>query len=257
MAKKLLVLGSGAALGLFSVSVFSAPVKDAEEKAAGKVFSKSVTEQQRRGTFDTCAHTYDDEIGTDELFMYLPLLRRWLVSKARGQVLELAAGTGRNLQYYDTKKCAVTLIDSSKEMTRVCTGKIKSMGEEANRRMAAFEMNAATLSFNDQQFDTVVQTFGLCSVEDPHICMQEMQRVCKRDGKILLLEHGRSHYGWLNRILDSNVHKHVERWGCYWNRDIEKIVRESGLDITECSRWHFGTTYFIIAKPKAEKDALQ
>ena len=80
--------------------------------------------------------------------------------------------------------------------------------------------------------------------------LQEMQRVCKADGKILLLEHGRSHYAWLSSILDKFAGLHAERWGCHWNRDILKLVEEAGLEVETLHRFHFGTTYYIIAKPK-------
>lgn len=110
-------------------------------------------------------------------------------------------------------------------------------------------MDGAALTFPPSSFDTVVETFGLCSVEDPVAVLKEMQRVCKAEGKILLLEHGRAHYDWLNRILDKNVNKHVERWGCIWNRDIAQLVEESGLEVEQLWRFHLGTTYYIIARP--------
>ena len=103
--------------------------------------------------------------------------------------------------------------------------------------------------FPAQRFDSVVDTFGLCSFEDPVKALQEMERVCKDEGQTLLLEHGRSHYDWLNKILDKNAHRHTARWGCEWNRDIEAIVKEAGLEVVAKSRWHFGTTYMITAKP--------
>ena len=55
---------------------------------------------------------------------------------------------------------------------------------------------------------------------------QEMARVCKPDGRILLLEHGKANPEWLNRILNEGAHKHLMKWGCEWNRDIESIVKE-------------------------------
>jgi SAM-dependent methyltransferase len=94
-----------------------------------------------------------------------------------------------------------------------------------------------------------VDTFGLCSFEDPAAALQEMERVTKDGGEILLIEHGRGHYDWLNNILDRNSHRHTARWGCIWNRDIEGIVREAGLEVKSMSRWHFGTTYVIVAAP--------
>ena len=84
-----------------------------------------------------------------------------------------------------------------------------------------------------------------------------MERVCRPDGQILLLEHGKSDYDWLNRILDNGAMRHAENFGCWWNRDIQKIVQDAGLEIVTLKRYHFGTTYYIIAKPNAETKAQQ
>lgn len=128
-------------------------------------------------------------------------------------------------------------------------------------------------AFPPESFDTVVQTFGLCSHSDPVAALkvrcravpgssaafsesdlppppaQEMGRVCKRDGRILLLEHGRSHYSLINRLLDDGAEEHCRKWGCRWNRSIDELVAEAGLQVVSVSRWHFGTTYRIEARP--------
>jgi hypothetical protein len=39
-----------------------------------------------------------------------------------------------------------------------------------------------------------------------------MCRVCKPGGRILLLEHGRGHYGALNEWLDERADAHQQRW---------------------------------------------
>jgi len=45
-----------------------------------------------------------------------------------------------------------------------------------------------------------------------------------------LIEHGRSNYWeWLDKVLDDGKDKHVEKWGCEWNRDIDRLVKDSGL----------------------------
>lgn len=100
---------------------------------------------------------------------------------------------------------------------------------------------AKALPFADSTFDTVVHTFGLCSENDPEAVLAELQRVCKADGRILLLEHGRSGYfGWLNSTLDDSAPSHAEKWGCWWNKDIAALVKASGLKLEYFTTWHFG-----------------
>lgn len=70
-------------------------------------------------------------------------------------------------------------------------------------------------------------------------------QVLRPSGRVLLLEHGRSGWAWLNSVLDADASKHHEKWGCWWNRDIEKIVADAGLTVVSARRWHFGTTYVL------------
>eukprot|EP00048_Salpingoeca_helianthica_P025165 m.38197 g.38197 ORF g.38197 m.38197 type:complete len:325 (+) comp9941_c0_seq2:14-988(+) len=105
------------------------------------------------------------------------------------------------------------------------------------------------LPFSDNSFDTVVDTFGLCSCVDPVVALREIQRVCRPDGVILLLEHGRSDYNWMTRLLDANADKHAATWGCWWNRDIRAAIATADLVVETLYTWHFGTTYYIIARP--------
>lgn len=104
-------------------------------------------------------------------------------------------------------------------------------------------------TFSPAQFDTVIDTFGLCSHEDPKAALQQMAAVCKPGGQLILLQHGKASWGWLNHRLDDEAQAHFAKWGCWWNRDILQLVHEAGLIVESCSRWHFGTTYVIKAKP--------
>ena len=65
--------------------------------------------------FDRNAGSYDSQIDLDETLMGVKLLRRWLIRQATGDVLEVAAGTGRNLPYYDASAAkSLTLVDTSR-----------------------------------------------------------------------------------------------------------------------------------------------
>lgn len=104
-------------------------------------------------------------------------------------------------------------------------------------------------TFPDESFDTVIDSFGLCSFDDPVTALKEMKRVCKKDGKILLLEHGRSKiFEGITKHLDANAETHAKNWGCVWNRDIDDLLEKSGIYVEVKRVWHFGTTYYCIAR---------
>ena len=121
-------------------------------------------------------------------------------------------------------------------------------------RVAVVQADAAHLShLPNQAFDTVVDTFGLCSYDDPVAVLNEMARVCKQPhGKVLLLEHGRSHtWKFVNAwFLDRHAEQHAASWGCVWNRDLDQLLEASDLEVLTLRKFHFGTTYYVVCRPK-------
>ncbi|KAI1151342.1 hypothetical protein F4825DRAFT_359283 [Nemania diffusa] len=105
-----------------------------------------------------------------------------------------------------------------------------------------------------QKYDTILQTFGLCSVRDPISLLALMaSSLTPNTGRILLLEHGRSVWDPVNGLLDRGARSHHERFGCWWNRDIEVIVSEAarrvpGLEILRLERpgWATGGTHVVV-----------
>lgn len=217
-----------------------------------------VSDPRRTATFQKIAYSYDDEIRKDEFVMGINLLRRALLYfHAKGDVLEVGAGTGRNLGYYPGENTVrrVVLTDSSDKMLLRAKDKLKQMPVSERGRYDVLVADAGNLqSFPDNSFDTIVDTFGLCSFDDPIAVLKELQRVCKPEGKILLLEHGRSKsYEGLSSYLDKHAERHAKNWGCVWNRDIDKIVQSSGLQLETLHNWHFGTTYYVVCRPSKEE----
>lgn len=210
--------------------------------------------QKSKSLFDyaNLAKNYDWEVFFAES-LFMNSKRKRLLSKSSGSVLEVSAGTGRNLSYYPPSAVtSLLLTDKSKDMLQKAWEKRKNSSVKA----LDFKVEDATrLEMENESYDTVVQTFGLCSVDDPLLLLHEMQRICKKDGQILLLEHGRSketsfpHY-LINSFLDKSVLKHAENFGCWYNRDIEELVRQSGMQVVQIERFHFGTTVQIVARPK-------
>jgi methyltransferase OMS1 len=78
--------------------------------------------------YDETAEEFDTVVGTTEWVMGLTLLRRSLGKAANGDVLEIAAGTGRNMAYFDMGKVkTVTFLDSSSEMIELARRKFGGM----------------------------------------------------------------------------------------------------------------------------------
>lgn len=205
--------------------------------------------------FDKEAEGYDEKVDMSETLLFITSRRKKLTAQARGHVLEVAVGTGRNIPYYNTKQCAtVTLLDSSGPMLAVAKRKWNDTHKEYFSRVFFKQQSALepiVPPFDAQAgYDTVIQTMGLCSTPEPVKLLQNIEASTNEDGQILLLEHGKSHYGWLNDMLDKTAPAHADEHGCWWNKDIGQIVEESGLEVVNIKRYNFGTTWWLELKPR-------
>jgi len=212
-----------------------------------------VDARARDAAYDREAKTFDDAVRSSEYWSGIENMRASLAYGARGDVLEVACGTGRNFSYYDPKKVRTLLaMDACDGMVEEARAKLRTRdGGTTVREAIVTRGDAQRINVKTGSVDTVVDTFGLCSYEDAVGALREMKRVVKRDGgRVLLLEHGRSEYGWLSNILDHFADAHARRWGCYWNRDILKLIEDAGLEIVEKSTHHLGTTFVIEATPR-------
>lgn len=104
------------------------------------------------------------------------------------------------------------------------------------------------LSFADNTFDTVVDTFGLEYYNDPKKALKEMKRVCKKDGKILIMASGYTHYDLLNLFLEYKTPYTVCTYGYFPNRKWEEIITDQDFEIKVFERKLNGSIYFYILK---------
>lgn len=149
-----------------------------------------------------------------------------LLSRVHGNVLEVGVGTGANLGYYPTE-ANVTGIDFSEGMLKHAHEKLKSI--ENKDRIKLLEMDAQALDFPDNSFDFVVTTCVFCSVPDPVKGLKELRRVCKPEGRILMLEHMRSENPILGPIMDIANPIVVNLWGANINRRTLENINKAGL----------------------------
>ncbi|WYZ35630.1 hypothetical protein EsH8_X_000277 [Colletotrichum jinshuiense] len=117
-------------------------------------------------------------------------------------------------------------------------------------------------SSSSPKYDTIIQTFGLCSFGQPeHVVKNLASMVKPNTGKIILVEHGRGWWGVVNGLLDRSATSHFQKYGCWWNRDIAEIIENAakstpGLEVVKIERefYHLGTTLWVelrMASPGA------
>ena len=199
------------------------------------------TERVRR-QYDQTAARYDDLIGFAERVLFGGG-REWVCSRAHGEVLEIAAGTGRNLPFYgdDVRLTAVELSPAMLEIARRRAG---TLGREADLRVG----DAQDLPFPEDRFDAVVCTLGLCTIPSPGMAVREAARVLRPGGRLLLLEHVRSPLlpvrivqTLLNPITVLTESDHLLR-------EPLPYVREAGLFVEDLERSKWGIVEKLGAK---------
>lgn len=136
--------------------------------------------------YDREARDYDESIGWTERVLVKDG-RQWVCAQARGDVLEIAVGTGRNLPFY-TADVRLTGVDVSPAMLAIARRRAAAAGRQADLRIG----DAQALDFPTASFDTVVCTLALCTIPDPARAVAEAARVLRGDGRLVLLEHVRS-----------------------------------------------------------------
>jgi ubiquinone/menaquinone biosynthesis C-methylase UbiE len=172
-------------------------------------------------------------------------LRKNLLSKATGKILDVACGTGSNIPLFPAGS-DITAVDLSPNMLEVA---YKNAAEHSLNVYFAV-MDAECLEFPDGSFDTVVSTLSTCTFPNPVKALQEIRRVCRPNGLILLLEHGHSNLPWLANFQDRNEYQHyLDHAGCRWNQDPLDLVQSAGIKVLRSRRNVLGMFHSIEATP--------
>lgn len=112
--------------------------------------------------------------------------RLGLLSTIEGQdILEVGVGTGRNLALYPDG-LRVTAIDFSSGMLQRAQARLQRL-KRTNIQLV--EADVQRLPFDAHSFDTAVTSCVFCSVPDPVRGLEEIHRVLRPSGKLVMLEH--------------------------------------------------------------------
>lgn len=169
--------------------------------------------------------------------------REWVCSRATGEVLEVAVGTGRNFPFYPAGT-TITGVELSPTMLAIARQRAADLGLEVDLR----EADAQALPFDDASFDTVVCTLSLCAIPDHAKAITEMARVLRPGGRLLLLDHIGSHWWpiWAGQRLFELLT--IRTAGEHMTRRPKFMLRGVGLTISEAERLKLGTVERVHAR---------
>lgn len=150
------------------------------------------------------------------------LQRKKVVPLAKGDVLEIGIGSGWNLPLYNTAHVSsLFAVDPYYKLN----AQAQKLVENPPFPIALTKDSAAHLPLPENSIDTVLCTYTLCSISNPHDALQEIRRVLKPKGQFLFLEHGLApdkHIAqWQNRL---NPLWKPLAGGCNLNIDISQLL---------------------------------
>jgi len=175
-----------------------------------------------------------DKLSESHERTFMKEIRPGIVGGARVRVLEIGAGTGHSLPYYQGHRFEeLVLTEPDPFMMRQLREKFDGASIEAQ----VLEAPAEQLPFPDASFDTVLSVHVLCSVPDLLKGLSEVRRVLKPDGRFRFFEHVRSRNA--AGALAQDIALPVWRWfgaGCHPNRDTATNVEKAGFQVVELER---------------------
>ena len=156
--------------------------------------------------------------------------RRRVAALATGRVLEIGIGSALNLPFYGAAVSEVIGVEPSATLVEMA----RTQWADVPFKFDVLECSGEDVPLESRSVDTVLTTWSLCSVADPHRVLREARRLLRPGGQLLFVEHGRS--------PEANVRTWQDRldpfWtriagGCHLNRKMDDLVNGAGFRIDE------------------------
>ena len=140
-------------------------------------------------------------------------------------------GSGINLQHYNPD--SVEFVWGLEPSHGIRKHAQKNL-EKSPIEVRWLDLPSEEIPLENNSVDTVLLTYTLCSIPDWQRALEQMRRVLKPGGELLLSEHG--------TVPEPAVQKWQDRlnpiWkmiggGCHLNRPIDKLLEQSGFQIKQ------------------------
>lgn len=143
------------------------------------------------------------------------------------RVLEIGVGTGLSLPLYPGDS-RVTGVDLSAPMLEVARERV--LYRNLQQVEGLHEMDAAALQFPAESFDKVVAMYVMSVVPDPLRVVEEMRRVCRYGGDILIVNHFHSGHPLL-RGVERLIAPLSRLLGFRPDFELDGFIADAGLDV--------------------------
>ncbi len=165
-----------------------------------------------------------------------------LLAGLTGRVLEVGAGQGRNFPHYPDTVTEVVALEPDDTLR----AEAQQAAPAAPVPVTVAAGEAGHLPGNDGEFDAVVASLVLCSVDDVAGVLAEMRRVLRPGGELRFYEHVRSPHRWAG-VLEDAITPLWRRagGGCHPNRDTETAIRAAGFTVEHIDRFGFSFSRLV------------
>ncbi len=201
-----------------------------------------MAESTVRTQYDQLAILYDQRWHS-YVTRTLSFLHTWARIPAQASVLDVACGTGeferQLLAPHPTQ--SIVGVDISAQMLAIAQQKYATYSN------VSFHLGrAAALPFADTSFDSIVCANAFHYFDNPADVLQEMKRVLKPEGTMVILDWCKDYL--LCRLCDLGLqlfdpaHKH-----CYTQAALHHILVDSGFTLQRATRIRFGLVWGLMA----------
>jgi len=164
---------------------------------------------------------------------FLKSWRQELLKHVYGDVLEIGAGTGANIDHYPDQVTRLVLTEPDKHKRRILEKKISGKGLD---NVQISDDKVEQISAGDESFDCVVAFIVFCCVSNPGVALEEIKRVLKPGGYFIFLEHVAAPEGTSIRRWQDRLNPIWRIVGDNLNRETEEAIISAGFKMREITR---------------------